>query len=169
VLREDGSQGIVDLMLSRLIPQNYGERREHLVIELKRPTQPITHDIAGQVFSYARAVITDQQFDDKKTTWNFWAVSNEIDPGVYAQANQAHRPPGLYYEDKSPEVRIWIKNWAQVIQECEGRHKFVRERLNYSATDESALASLHKMHDKYLPPVFRKAENNEEDELAEAG
>ncbi len=55
VIREDGSQGVIDLMLSRLIPQNYGDRREHLVIELKRPKQPITHDIAGQVFDHGLA------------------------------------------------------------------------------------------------------------------
>ena len=156
VLREDGSTGIVDLMLSRLIPHNRGDWREHLVIELKRPKQPITHEIAGQVMSYARAVIQDEQFDDKKTVWNFWALSNEIDPAVLAQANQANRAPGLYYEDRNPEVRVWIKTWAQVIQECEGRHKFVRERLDYSATDKSALEHLQKMHNKYLPPAFIK-------------
>src|SRR5207302_281427 len=37
VLREDGSTGIVDLMLSRQVPQTRREEREHLVVELKRP------------------------------------------------------------------------------------------------------------------------------------
>ena len=45
VLREDGSKGIVDLMLSRLIPQNRGDHREHLVVELKRPKQPINFEV----------------------------------------------------------------------------------------------------------------------------
>jgi hypothetical protein len=157
VLREDGTRGIVDLMLSRLVPHSRGDWREHLIIELKRPKQPITHSIAGQVYSYARAVIKDEAFDDQRTIWNFWAVSDEIDADVHAQANQANRPRGLYFEDRNPEVRVWMKTWGEVIQECEGRHKFVQERLKYSATEESALAHLQKMHEKYLPPVFRKA------------
>lgn len=64
---------------------------------------------------------------------------------------------GVIYESRKPKVEVWVKTWAEVIQDCEGRHKFVRERLNYSATEESALAHLQKMHEKYLPTVFRKA------------
>ena len=71
--------------------------------------------------------------------------------------SQPHRPYGIIYEGKRPDVQVWTKTWAEVIQDCEGRHKFVRERLNYSATEESALAHLQQMHEKYLPPVFRKA------------
>ena len=156
VVREDGSAGIVDLMLSRLIPQNHGDRREHLVIELKRPNQPITHEVAGQIMSYARAVAKDERFADTKTTWSFWAISNEVDLVVHDQANQVNRPPGLYSELHSPEIRVWVKTWGQIIQECEGRHMFVRDRLSYSATEESALVHLQKMHDKYLPPTFRR-------------
>ena len=40
VLREDDSVGIVDLMLSKSIPQPNASEREHLVIELKRPGLP---------------------------------------------------------------------------------------------------------------------------------
>ncbi|WP_293726365.1 hypothetical protein [Thiolapillus sp.] len=41
VLRVDGRKGIVDLMLSRQIPRNHGNEREHLVVELKRPNVKI--------------------------------------------------------------------------------------------------------------------------------
>jgi hypothetical protein len=157
VLREDGSKGIVDLMLSRLIPQNRGDHREHLVVELKRPKQPINFEAYHQIISYVRAVAADEQFDDSKTSWVFWAISNEVTPEVNDLASQPHRPYGIVYEAKKPNVEVWVKTWAEVIQECEGRHKFVRERLNYSATDESALAHLQHIHEKYLPPVFRKA------------
>ena len=37
VVREDGSEGIIDLMLSKVIPQPQPDKRHHLIIELKRP------------------------------------------------------------------------------------------------------------------------------------
>ena len=92
VLREDGSKGIVDLMLSRLIPQNRGDHREHLVVELKRPKQPINFEVYGQIISYVRAVCAHEQFDNSKTSWVFWAISNEITPDVVALAKSAPSP-----------------------------------------------------------------------------
>ncbi len=59
VRREDGSRGIVDLMLSRRIPLPQAEKREHLVIELKRPSVHIDRDILMQAQSYADAVADD--------------------------------------------------------------------------------------------------------------
>jgi hypothetical protein len=43
VRREDGSVGIVDLMLSRSLPEQKNER-EHLVVELKAPTKSVSHN-----------------------------------------------------------------------------------------------------------------------------
>jgi hypothetical protein len=76
VLRNDDSVGIVDLMLSRRIPQPKAEEREHLVIELKRPKQDVDGAVAAQIESYAIAVATDERFRDTKTRWIFWAISN---------------------------------------------------------------------------------------------
>ena len=56
VTREDDRTGIVDLMLSRVVPQPKSEEREHLVIELKRPAKKIDSDVASQIESYAFAV-----------------------------------------------------------------------------------------------------------------
>ena len=54
VRRADGSRGIVDLMLSQ---QRRGvDRREHLVVELKRPSVTITQTEVAQLKSYADAV-----------------------------------------------------------------------------------------------------------------
>src|SRR5262249_52140260 len=52
VLREDGSVGIVDLMLSRALFARPGER-EHLVVELKRPNVPVDDEVATQIKRYA--------------------------------------------------------------------------------------------------------------------
>lgn len=78
VRREDGSAGIVDLMLSRSIPQSRVEEREHLVVELKRPKAVINSHVYDQIESYAMAVANDERFRDTETRWVFWAISDEI-------------------------------------------------------------------------------------------
>jgi hypothetical protein len=94
VLRDDGTKGIVDLMLSRVVPQPRAEEREHLVVELKRPNQRIDSDAASQIRSYAFAVAEDERFKDTKTRWVFWAVSNDVTASVRREARQSNRPEG---------------------------------------------------------------------------
>jgi len=62
VLRDDGSKGIVDLMLSCRVPLPHAEEREHLVIELKRPSKKVDLQVTTQIESYAMAVATDERF-----------------------------------------------------------------------------------------------------------
>jgi hypothetical protein len=45
--------------------------------------------------------VADEQFDDNKTSWIFWAISNEITPDVIDLANQPNRPSGVIYEAES--------------------------------------------------------------------
>jgi hypothetical protein len=53
IVREDGSGGIVDLMLSRLLPQPRADQREHLIVELKRPNVKIGSNEVTQIKEYA--------------------------------------------------------------------------------------------------------------------
>lgn len=151
VLREDSKEGIVDLMLSRTIPQPRADQREHLVIELKRPNQKIDTKATTQIMEYAFAVAKDERFRDTNTRWIFWAISNEIADSVQRQAEQRHRPKGLYHEDPDEEISVWIKSWGQVIESCRVRLEFFQRQLQYTATKDSAITYLRKMHEKYLP------------------
>lgn len=150
----DGSKGIVDLMLSRLLHNNHQDEREHLVIELKRPSQRITKKVLGQAEDYAIAVAKDERFRDTKTTWHFWAVSNDMDDAAREKVTQSNRPFGLLLEKDSPRMYVWAMPWSRIIQGCQTRLQFYQEKLDYAVTDESALALLRRVHDKYLPPVF---------------
>ena len=154
VKRLDDSTGIIDLMMSRQIPQSRGDEREHLIVELKRPKQPVDAEVAQQIESYAFAVAEDERFRDTKTHWIFWAVSNEIDETVRRKARQRGRPRGLLYDDPDGRVSIWVKSWGQIIQECTARLEFVAESLSYSATHDEALEYLRETHEHYLPSTL---------------
>ena len=126
VVREDNREGIVDLMLSKLVPMPRGEEREHLMIELKRPSQKINSEISQQIKSYAMTVVADERFKSTKTKWVFWAVSNDLTREVREDVSQANRPEGILYQSKSGDVTVWVKTWAEVLQECEGRMNFIK-------------------------------------------
>ncbi|HMN40975.1 MAG TPA: ATP-binding protein [Phycisphaerales bacterium] len=154
VVREDGSAGIVDLMLSRVIPQPRAEEREHLIVELKRPNVSINRDIISQAQSYADAVADDPRFKDTSTRWVFWVVSNKMTDSGRKQATQANRARGLCYESETGHIKVWAKTWGEIIQANKARMEFFQQRLQYKVDDQSALDALRKMHSKYLPPVF---------------
>ncbi len=150
----DGRRGIVDLMLSRLIPPSRPGERQHLVVELKRPSQKITKKILGQTEDYALAVAKDERFRDTDTRWCFWAVSNDIEESAREKVSQSKRPFGLLYEKDDPKIQVWAMPWSRIIESCSSRLRFYQEKLEYTASDESSLAFLKKVHEKYLPSVM---------------
>lgn len=154
VRREDGSEAIVDLMLSRSIPQHRAEEREHLIVELKRPAKKVDSGVTTQIESYAFAVAGDERFRDTRTKWVFWAISNEMSDSVRRKANQKNRPNGLLFEDNEEQITIWVKTWGQLIDSCRARLEFFQKELNYSAENDSAISYLKRMHEKLLPPYF---------------
>jgi hypothetical protein len=155
VRRADGSDGIVDMMLSRVLKQPDAEEREHLVVELKRPSQKITQKEVFQIQSYAVAVAEDERFRDTKTKWSFWLISNEMDDVVRRTAKQLNRPVGMLQEDGEGRFTIWVKTWGQIIRECSARHEFIKHVLGYSPDQTSAIEHLRTLHEKFLPPTFK--------------
>lgn len=141
-------------MLSRSVPQSRAEQREHLIVELKRPNVPIGSAEATQVKDYATAIARDERFRDTNTRWEFWAVSSEISDGVRLEANQAGRPAGVLLDSQEFRLRIWVKTWGQIIEDCRARLQFYQQHLEYVADDADGLAYLRRMHEKYLPSVL---------------
>jgi hypothetical protein len=158
VLRDDGSGGVVDFMLSRVVPQSNPEQREHLIIEIKRPIVKIDMKVLGQVQSYAMAVTTDERFKNTNTRWTFMALSNDMTPDAQAFVRQRDRAPGIAFVNN--DVIVWAKTWGEIIEPCRARMEFFRKHLEYSATTDSALKYLQAtIKEKLLPECFRLTEN----------
>jgi hypothetical protein len=158
VKRESGKRGIVDLMLSRRIPQPRPAELEHLVIELKAPKVKIDTAVLDQVESYAFAVASDERFKATNARWVFWAVSNEINDSAHRRAHQIGRPEWIAYQSDDKQITIIVKPWSQIIEDCRARLNFYQEKLRYAADLDSAKAYLQKAHAKYLPDVLSKTD-----------
>lgn len=145
-----GKPAIIDLMLSSLVPMPTDDRRHHLVVELKRPNQPINEEVLSQIRKYAKAVASDDRFRDGDVQWDFLVVSNSMTREAELDARQTNRPPGLVAEYDEPVIRVWAKTWGQIIGEAEGRLTFFKRKLDYQANDEEALRYLSQIDSSYL-------------------
>jgi hypothetical protein len=150
VLDSDGSRVVVDLMLSRIVEQRR-QHREHLVIELKRPTVHIGVEQVMQIQRYAQAVARDGRFAMTDTRWEFWIVGDTLDESVELLVSQGDREPGVISVPGKYPVTVRAVTWAQVIGDARHRLAFVKEALNYSTSTDTALAYLERAHGKYLP------------------
>ena len=174
VLRGDGSRGVVDIALSnipsapaepteekdvvisKILNRQPSEGRNHLVIELKRPSEKISPKVLSQTESYAFAVAMDERFQGISTAWTFWSLSNELTAEARFKTEQKGRPKGVAFQgpddpQKNFSITIWAKQWNEVIEQCTGRLKFFQERLNYNASQSSGRKYLQETYPKFIP------------------
>lgn len=166
VKRIDGKVGIVDLMLSRSIPQSRADEREHLIVELKRPSVKIGADEITQVEKYAYTVAEDERFRHLKTRWSFWVISNDLDQFARVKTRQKGKPRGQISQTEDGSIEVWVKSWAEVLAECRSRMRFVQDHLQANVDKESSLKYLKKTYEKYLSGVTEQ-ERGEQDTLDE--
>jgi hypothetical protein len=160
VLRTDGSIGIVDLMLSRVIERRE-KLREHLIVELKAPRVNIGMKEIGQVKSYAHAVAEDPRFADTNTRWQFWVVSTDVATDGDRERKQRDRPFGLVYEADDIEIQVWVKTWGEVIEDAEHRMKLFQKALNVQASHDDGVEYLRERHAEFVPEPLRNGGKTE--------
>lgn len=137
------------MLLGRALRGSSG--REHLVVELMAPRVSVGQAEVGQIKSYAEAVVSDPQFADARVKWDFWVISTTMDNVVRRDATAPNRPPGCIAGWEGG-VRIWARTWCEVIDDCEDRMRFYRERLNHDPATDHAIECLRRVH-HYVPKV----------------
>jgi len=150
VVDDSGHRRIIDLLLSRSI-ETAENRRQHLVIELKRPSVKVGPDELQQIKNYALAVAKDARFDLERTRWEFWVVSTGVRGTADEERRQYPDQFGLASTLQDGRVRIWVKTWGEILQEAEHRLKFVKQKLGYDPSELDALSYLHREHEAHLP------------------
>lgn len=146
----DGKTGRVDLMLHKVVQPHVGEF-DYLIVELKRPSKKIDDEVMTQIKKYAIAVASDERFRQVPARWTFIAISNDLDNFAQKESNQRDRPKGQIYDDAELNITVWVKPWADVINNARSRLQFFSNQLEYEADRDSAKAYLNKTHEKFIP------------------
>lgn len=147
---------IVDLMLARSVPLST-RRREHLVVELKRPSVDVGAEEAQQIKDYAIAVARDERFEKADVQWDFIVVAGSLAGTVIEDARQHQRPLGLIASYEDDHVRVWAKTWGEIIEDADHRLKFVQEHLGYDPSAQQAFRYLRERHAEFVPPAVAEA------------
>lgn len=162
----DGGTGRLDLMLSAKAKEH--DRIRHLVVELKAPAVKATDAEASQIKKYARAVVTNPQFADMHSEWDFILLVTDYDESVRGDINQEGRPSGILDQSRidpnSPvNYRVWVKKWSEVLDEAEQRLDFYQRSLNHDPTLDDVRGYLVEHHGNVIPhglfPVDEGMEN----------
>jgi len=151
-------RGVIDLMLSRAMRRHRANGLTHLIVELKAPKVKVDKDAVTQIEEYAISVMKDERFKSITTTWNFWVISDDY--GDYAAHRMKKDSGGQIHEDGNSS--IYVKTWAQVIDENRARLQFFQEKLEYQADKGASLKHLQEHYAKYLEGVIEdEATENE--------
>jgi hypothetical protein len=172
VTRVDGSKGVIDLMMSKSVPQNHADEREHLVVELKRPTVKVGSKEITQVKEYAYAIAGDERFRHLKTRWNFWVISNDLDGFAQRETRQKDKPRGqvsITPTDDGGQIEVWVKSWSEILTECNARLRFVQDHLQANVSKENSLGYLKRTYEKYLRGIAIEVERPDAGEQATEG
>jgi hypothetical protein len=156
VVDADGHRRIVDLLFSRSI-ETAQDQRQHLVVELKRPSVKVGPDELQQIKNYALAVAKEPRFDLQRTRWEFWVVSTEVTGTADEERRQYPDQFGLASNLQGGRIRIWVKTWGEILHDAEHCLKFVKRKLGYDPGEVEALACLRREHDEYLPDTMKAA------------
>ena len=134
VRKPDGASGRLDCFLGRSVPHPDQNRREFIVVELKRPSLKIGREQLNQLEDYVKSLKGQPDFAHTDTYWNFYLVTGEYDPSISDRITQKDRPIGLFLENENS--RVWVKTWSELIRECEGRLQFIQDKLRVEVSGE---------------------------------
>jgi len=163
VLQSDGRRGRVDLMLTRALGAP-AHSREHLVIELKRPSVRGGEDIVAQVKKYARALAGDARWAGTDTRWTFWAVVYDLDAYGQAEITQRDRPRGRI--DLGDYHSAWLRTWGSLLKDCRARMNYLREALETETRKEAGVRHLQQTHSAHMPAIVETVTNGRVEQVA---
>ncbi len=134
VRKPDGKVGRIDSFMGRLVPHGDEKHREFLLIELKRPSLTIGRKELDQLEDYVNSILGQPDFVNTLTNWNFYLVTTEYDGVVKERITQENRAAGLFID--KPNHKVWVKSWAELLRDAEGRLKFVQDQLRIEVSTE---------------------------------
>ena len=152
VVDSEGKRRLVDFMFGRQLELPDG-RLEHLVVEIKRPSVTIGRKELAQIEDYAMAVIDDIRFDKVEVRWDFVLLATAFNRKAKLRLGQDELYPNVIYNKDG--VRISVRKWSTVLQECNHRLQFVRKKLDYDPTDDDAIRYLKETYPDFIPAALR--------------
>lgn len=170
--KPDGKIGRIDSFMGRIVPHADRQHHEFLLIELKRPSLVLGRKELDQLEDYVNALLVQPDFLNTSTFWNFYLIGTEYDDVVKERITQKERPVGLLID--KPNHKVWVRSWAELIREAEGRLGFIQEKLQIQVSANEIEERINQVKSSILkgnstlPPVSLDANHVAEMPLSTA-
>ena len=141
---------IPDICLYKQFPRGKAGFFENLVIELKRPSKRSGETELSQIKKYAQAIAEDERFSKDKTEWTVILLVTDMTKSLEFEYDQEGKPKGEIIKKKN--LKVYVKKWIDIITEAESRYQYLKEKINYTISqNDEGLSFLKTKYAKYLP------------------
>jgi hypothetical protein len=141
---------IPDICLYKQFPRGKAGLFENLVIELKRPSKRSGETELSQIKKYAQAIAEDERFNKDKTEWTVILLVTDMTKSLEFEYYQEGKPIGEIIKKKN--LKVYVKKWIDIITEAESRYQYLKEKINYTISqNDEGLSFLKSKYAKYLP------------------
>lgn len=141
---------IPDICLYKQFPRGKAGYFENLVIELKRPSKRSGETELSQIKKYAQAIAEDERFNKDKTEWTVILLVTDMTKALEFEYDQEGKPIGEIIKKKN--LKVYVKKWIDIISEAESRYQYLKEKINYTISqNDEGLSFLKTKYAKYLP------------------
>lgn len=70
---------------------------------------------------------------------------------IRRRASQRDRAKGILYQsDDAPIITIWVKSWAEIVEDAQARMRFFQEKLGYTPDRDASLEHLRNTYSKHV-------------------
>lgn len=157
VRRWDGKTGRTDLHLAVKM-QEY-DRIHHLIVELKAPNITAGRKELNQIEDYANAILSNAAFKSDTARWDIILVVNDYNHLVRRRIQGEHESTGLVMEPPReaglPAVRVYVRQWSDIIAENKRRLDFVTSMLDHDPSVSEGLDYIREEYSDLLPLTLR--------------
>ncbi|MGG5508106.1 MULTISPECIES: ATP-binding protein [unclassified Myroides] len=118
----------------RNIPDTQDEQyqlEENILIELKRPTVPITKTEFRQIDDYLDFILKEDRFNSQLRNWKFYVISNQVDDYIKKQY-EAFRDKGKrFLVQQAGRYEIYALTWDDLFRTFEIKHQYLLDKLDF--------------------------------------
>ena len=117
-------------------------REEVLIVELKAPSCAIANKEIEQIERYRDRILDSAAYPKDKTCYKIILISSKLSKGADrkvkgARSRNEETDPFLYsdYKENGADIKLYIMNWAELINENRKRLSYLSESLNVKEED----------------------------------
>lgn len=157
----EGQHKVLDIVLSKQF-QRDAEKRDYLIVELKRPGAELGEKEFAQIRKYARLVSQDERFDKEKCSWTFILIGNTIAPEIEDFTKGSPKGKVLSGTEKELNYDLWVVTWAELLHPIKCKYQFIKEKLDTFNENPEDIKYLRSHYEKFLPKKLLQMKEAEE-------